>query len=194
MKDDSPFLKSKLIMNIYIDTPSAIMEGIPEVYDPVFKRHGYEFNGFLLARFIFQILGEKAPDLLKNLAFNPYYGQTNIVFMESWEDLRRFQEIIVPIFQNALLLESYIKKTNQIPQIVKGARVQFYSHSIQSDEFGEIGKAALEYLQEFAHYTLAEIWAGPRYGKVILEEFPGRSLPAYLFSYIPDLGIENHVV
>jgi hypothetical protein len=83
----------------------------PKYYD-LFKKHGYEGNGYCWAGLIEQILEKQAPDLLKKIVFDPEAGA---FYAKAENDAARqqFIQIISPVFSNLKTLEDHIKSADR---------------------------------------------------------------------------------
>ena len=81
-------------------------------YGALFRKYGYEPNGYCWEGHIIQILERNNKDLISDLRFDPEAGGF-YAYANSKECQTRFSEIILPIFQDLKVLESYIKSADR---------------------------------------------------------------------------------
>jgi hypothetical protein len=80
-------------------------------YTGVFEKHGYSGNGESWAGHIAQILEKVDPSLLSHIDFDPE-GGAFFAYADTKANQMRFVEILVPIFTDLRLLDSYIAKAD----------------------------------------------------------------------------------
>lgn len=193
MKGYDSFLSASLTVQVNLgsfDHPSEIRKA----FAPIFEKMGYECNGYLWARFMHQILAHQAPQVLEQIHFEPSYGQVEIHFGHDFDAWRLFKQILAPVFQDAALLEGYMRAANDDRRREKGKKVQFLAYRANSGFPGKGQQRALKYLQDWNTYTLDELKVGPKNVDLFLEEFPRKAFNAAYFHYREDVGRSRPVV
>ena len=82
------------------------------VYNPIFKKHGYSGNGYSWEGHIEQILEKVDNDLLHHIEFDAEAGAF-FAQADSKESQQRFVNILSPIFTDLPQLEAYLKKADR---------------------------------------------------------------------------------
>lgn len=83
----------------------------PKYYD-LFKKYGYEGNGYCWEGHIKQILEKKDKSLLSQIDFDPE-GSTFFAIAKNKESQLKFVELLNPIFSDMKELEKWVKKANR---------------------------------------------------------------------------------
>jgi hypothetical protein len=187
------FISASLTVQVNLGSFNQPSE-LKKTFAPIFEKMGYECNGYLWARFMHQILAHQAPQVLDQIYLNPSYDHINIDFGHSFDAWRLFKLTLAPVFQNAALLEGYMRTANDDRRREKGRKVQFLASLANSGFPGKGQQRALKYLEDWNTYTIDELKVGPSSVDLFLQEFPRKAFNAAYFHYRHDAGRSRPVV